>query len=418
MSDKLVANRSTGGRRMSELVSPTGPARIIALVARRELTTRVRTKSFLISNAIILVLILGGIIAASVFADDAVANPKLGLVGSAASLSGSLSASSASMGSPLDTSAVPDVATARSKVASGDLDVALVPAGAGSYTAIVDEELPTDLRSIIDSVVRQQAVSSALTAQGVDPATLVQAAARASVTVDAVNPPDPDRDQRTALAFIAMLLMFFQLLMFGLYVAMGVVEEKSSRVVEVLLATIKPLHLLWGKVLGIGAVGLLQLAAYGVVGLGAGMGTGLVTVTGLAVGVFASVLFWFILGFAFFAVSYAAAGSLVSRQEDVNSAATPITMVVMIGYVLAQVTLADPTGTAASVMSWVPPFSAMLMPLRIASGTTSVVQIVGSAVLMLLVTVALARVAARIYERSVLRTGTRVSWRDALRQRP
>ena len=418
MSDTLVANRSTGGRRMSELVSPTGPARIIALVARRELTTRVRTKSFLISNAIILVLILGGIIAASVFADDAVANPKLGLVGSAASLSGSLSASSASMGSPLDTSAVPDVATARSKVASGDLDVALVPAGAGSYTAIVDEELPTDLRSIIDSVVRQQAVSSALTAQGVDPVTLVQAAARASVTVDAVNPPDPDRDQRTALAFIAMLLMFFQLLMFGLYVAMGVVEEKSSRVVEVLLATIKPLHLLWGKVLGIGAVGLLQLAAYGVVGLGAGMGTGLVTVTGLAVGVFASVLFWFILGFAFFAVSYAAAGSLVSRQEDVNSAATPITMLVMIGYVLAQVTLSDPTGTAASVMSWVPPFSAMLMPLRIASGTTSVVQIVGSAVLMLLVTVALARVAARIYERSVLRTGTRVSWRDALRQRP
>ena len=403
---------------MSELLTPTGPARIIALVARRELTTRVRTKSFLISNAIILVLILGGIIAASVFADDAVANPKLGLVGSAASLSGSLSASSASMGSPLDTSAVPDVATARSKVASGDLDVALVPAGAGSYTAIVDQELPTDLRSIIDSVVRQQAVSSALTAQGVDPATLVQAAARASVTVDAVNPPDPDRDQRTALAFIAMLLMFFQLLMFGLYVAMGVVEEKSSRVVEVLLATIKPLHLLWGKVLGIGAVGLLQLAAYGVVGLGAGMGTGLVTVTGLAVGVFASVLFWFILGFAFFAVSYAAAGSLVSRQEDVNSAATPITMLVMVGYVLAQVTLADPTGTAASVMSWVPPFSAMLMPLRIASGTTSVVQIVGSAVFMVLVTVALARVAARIYERSVLRTGTRVSWRDALRQRP
>ena len=86
MSDKRVANRSTGGRRMNELLSPTGPARIIALVARRELTTRVRTKSFLISTAIVLVLILGGIIAASVFADDAVANPKLGLVGSAASL--------------------------------------------------------------------------------------------------------------------------------------------------------------------------------------------------------------------------------------------------------------------------------------------------------------------------------------------
>ncbi len=412
-----MSNHSVGNHSLSDLGSPTSPVRIVALVAKRELTTRIRTKSFLISNAIILVLILGGIIAASVFADDPDSHPKLGLVGSATSLSGSLSARSASIGNPLDASTVPDVATARSKVVSGDLDVALVPVGADSYTAIVDKALPSELRSIIDSVVRQQAVNATLSAQGVDPAALAQVAEGASVTVDAVNPPDPDSDQRTALAFIAMLLMFLQLLMFGLYVAMGVVEEKSSRVVEVLLATIKPLHLLWGKVLGIGAVGLLQLAAYGVLGLGAGMGTGLVTVTGLAVGVFASVLFWFILGFAFFAVSYAAAGSLVSRQEDVNSAATPITMLVMAGYILAQVTLADPSGTVASVTSWIPPFSAMLMPLRIASGTTNPVQIVGSAVLMLLVTVALAKVAARIYERSVLHTGSRVSWSDAFRAR-
>jgi ABC-2 type transport system permease protein len=402
------------GHWLGRLRSSTGPARVIALVAKRELTTRARTKSFLISNAIVLALILGGIIAASVFsASDT--PPKLGLVGSAATLSGALSASSATIGRPLAVSTVANEATARSKVASGDLDVALVPHGTGSYTAIVEKELAGELRSIIDSTVRQQAVSSTLSAQGVDPVKLARAAAGANVTVKPIKPPDPNSDQRTALAFIAMILMFFQILMFGLYVAMGVVEEKSSRVVEVLLATIKPLHLLWGKVLGIGAVGLLQLAAYGVVGLAAGMATGLVTVTGLAVGVFASVLFWFILGFAFFAVSYAAAGSLVSRQEDVNSAATPITALVMVGYVLAQVTLAEPTGTVASVMSWIPPFSAMLMPLRIASGTSSLAQIVGSAVLMLVVTAALARVAARIYERSVLHTGSRVSWRDALR---
>jgi ABC-2 type transport system permease protein len=394
---------------------PTSPVRIIALVAKRELVTRARTKSFLISNAIILVLILGGVIAASVFSGGSDSHSKLGLVGGAASLSGPLSATAASAGSPLDTSLVPDRATARAKVTSGDLDAALVPQGIGGYAVIVEAKLPIELRSIIDSVVRQQAVNASLSAQGVDPATLAQAAARAVVTVDAVNPPKPDSDQRTALAFIAMLLMFYQILMFGLYVAMGVVEEKSSRVVEVLLATIKPLHLLWGKVLGIGAVGLAQLAAYGLVGLGAGIATGLLTVTGTALGVFASVLGWFILGFAFFAVLYAAAGSMVSRQEDVNSTATPITMLVLIGYVLAQVTLADPHGTAAAVMSWIPPFSSMLMPLRIAAGTTNPVQIVGSAVLMVLATAALALVAARIYERSVLRTGKRVSWSDALR---
>jgi len=394
--------------------NPTSPVRIVALVAKREVVTRARTKSFIISNAIILVVILAGIVAVSVFTNDSGSRPKVGLVGSATSLSGPLTAIASLSGNPVDISMVPDEAAARSKVTKGDLEVALIPKGS-TYTAIVEAKLGNDLKPIIDSAVRQQAVNTALKAQGVDPATLTQAANGASVTVDAVSPPSPDSDQRTGLAFIAMLLMFFQLLMFGLYVAMGVVEEKSSRVVEVLLATIKPLHLLCGKVLGIGAIGLAQLAAYGVVGLGAGLATGLVTVTGLALGVFASVLGWFILGFAFFAVSYAAAGSLVSRQEDVNSAATPVTMVITIGYVLAQVTLADPGGTVASIASWIPPFSAMLMPLRIAAGTTSTAQIIGSVLLMLVVTAALAVLAARIYENSVLSTGKPVGWRKALR---
>jgi len=395
----------------------TSAARIVALVAKREIIAAARTKSFLVSNAIILVLILGGIVGASLFFGGPDSGPKVGLVGSAVSLSGSLSAIAKATESPVDPSTVPDEATARAKVASGELDVALVPRGAGSYTAIVEEKVPTELQSVIDSAVRQQAVNSALNARGVDPATVAQAASRASVTVDATNPPAPDSDERKAIAFAAMMLMFFQLLGFGLAVAIGVVEEKTSRVVEVLLATIKPLHLLCGKVLGIGAVGLAQLIAYGVVGLGAGMATGLVSVPGLAVGVFASVLFWFILGFGFFSVSYAAAGSMVSRQEEVGSTTTPITMLSMATFYLAIFTLQDPGGTVASVMSWIPPFSTMLMPLRIAAGTTNPVQIVGSAVVMLLATAALAVVAARIYERSVLRTGTRVSWSEALRVR-
>jgi ABC-2 type transport system permease protein len=168
------------GHWLSQLRSSTGPARVIALVAKRELTTRARTKSFLISNAIVLALILGGIVAASVFsASDT--PPKLGMVGSAATLSGALSASSATTGKPLAVSTVANEAIARSKVASGDLDVALVPHGTGSYTAIVEKELAGELRSIIDSTVRQQAVSSALSAQGVDPVKLARAAEGAKV---------------------------------------------------------------------------------------------------------------------------------------------------------------------------------------------------------------------------------------------
>ena len=395
----------------------TSATRTIALVAKREITVQVRTKSFLVSNAIILVVILSGIIGASMLSGGTDSGPKVGLVGSAASLSGALSASAKASGHPVDASTVADEATARAKVTSGDLEVALVPRGTGSYTAIVDKNVPAELRSVIEAVVRQQAVNSALKAQGVDPATLTQTAARAVVTVNALNPPDPDAGQRTALAVVAVFLMFQQILGFGMAVAMGVVEEKSSRVVEVLLSTIKPLHLLCGKVLGIGALGLGQLFAYGVVGLGAGMATGLLQVSGLAAGVFASVLFWFVLGFAFYAVAYAAAGSMVSRQEDVGSTTTPFTMMIMGSLFLAITSLQGHSGMLAEVLSWIPPFSAMMMPLRIAAGTTSPAQIVGSAVLMLLATAALAVVAARIYQRSVLRTGKRVSWGEALRAR-
>jgi ABC-2 type transport system permease protein len=397
--------------------NPTSPARIIGLVAKREITTRARTKSFLISNAIVLVVILGGIIGVSVFSGRADSGPKVGLVGSAASMSGALSATAKAGNLPVDVSTVADEATARAKVASGDLDVALVPRGTDSYTAIVEAKVAPELRSVIDSVVRQQAINAALTARAVPPATMEQAAARATVTVDAFKPPDPDNDQRKTLAFVAITLMFLQIFSFGLQVAMGVVEEKSSRVVEVLLATIKPLHLLSGKVLGIGALGLAQLAAYGVVGLGAGMATGLLTVTGVALGVFASVLCWFVLGFAFYAMAYAAAGSMVSRQEDINSVATPFSMLIMSSFYLAMYLMSDKAEALGAVMSWIPPFSAMLMPLRIAAGTTNPVQIVGSAVLMVLATAALAVVAARVYERSVLRTGQRVSWSEALRVR-
>src|SRR6185312_15636146 len=108
--------------------NPGSPARIVALVAKREITTRARTRSFLVSNGIILMLIFGGIIGASMFAGGPDSGPKVGLVGSAASLSGPLSATAKATDHPLDASKVADVATARAKVASGELDVALVPA--------------------------------------------------------------------------------------------------------------------------------------------------------------------------------------------------------------------------------------------------------------------------------------------------
>ncbi|MDQ0281888.1 MULTISPECIES: ABC transporter permease [Nocardiaceae] len=386
----------------------------VSLIAKREFTVQVMKKSFVISNVIILAVIVGGIIAFSIFSGSGDEERDVIGVAGDQSIATVLEATGDAVGSPVEVRDVADAAAARSGVESGDLDVALVPDGnAGAYTAVTESELTGTLRAVVEGSVATQATNAALAQQGVDQNELGAATSAATVTVDAIDPPDPEAGQRTALAITAVALLYFQIIGFGMYVAMGVVEEKSSRVVELLLSTVRPLQLLWGKILGIGAVGILQLALYGIAGVGAGLGTGTLTITGAAVSVFVGTLFWFVLGFAFFAVLYAAGGSMVSRQEDVNSTTMPLLILILAMFYAAFYSISDPESTLANTLSWIPPFSAIMMPLRIAAGVTSPVQIVGSAVLMIVTTAILAMGAAKIYQRSILRIGKTVSWKEA-----
>jgi ABC-2 type transport system permease protein len=393
--------------------APLSPVRAIGLVARREFLTQVGKKSFVISNVIILLAIVGGIVAYSLFSGGGDDRAKIGVVGDQA-LAPVLVATGDAVGTPVEVTAIDSEQAGRERVENGDLDVVLIPGADGSATAVTESEIGSGLRAVIDGAVMQRAQAEALTAQGVDPAQLAEEAGKAVVTVDALDPPDPEKGQRVALSVAVVVLLYMQIMMFGMYVAMGVVEEKSSRVVELLLSTLRPLQLLWGKVIGIGAVGLLQLAAYGVAGVGAGLATGTLTVTGTALGVLVGTLGWFVLGFAFFAVLYAAAGSMVSRQEDVNATASPLMVLIVIMFFSAFSSVSDPDGTVSNVLSWIPPFSAILMPLRIAAGVASPTQVVATVALMLAVTAALSVLAAKIYQRSILRIGKVVSWKEAL----
>ncbi|MER2207121.1 MAG: ABC transporter permease, partial [Rhodococcus sp. (in: high G+C Gram-positive bacteria)] len=341
--------------------------RAIGLVARREFMTQISKKSFVISNVIILVAIIGGIIAFSLFSGGDEDKSKIGLVGNQ-SLSATMVSIGDALGNPVTVTEVSDDGTARDQVKDGDLDVAVIAGSGGGVTVVTKKEVATNLRAVIESSVAQQAQSNALAAAGIDPAQLAEATSTAVVTIDAIDPPDPEQGQRIAMSIAAVVLLYMQILLFGTYVAMGVVEEKSSRVVELLLSTLRPLQLLWGKVLGIGAVGLMQMAAYAVAGVATGLATGVLTVTGTAIGVLFGTLGWFILGFLFFAVLYAAAGSMVSRQEDVNATAMPLALLVMAMVSVAFVSVSNPEGTLSNVLSWIPPFSAILMPLRISAG--------------------------------------------------
>ncbi|GAA1834746.1 ABC transporter permease [Pseudonocardia alni subsp. carboxydivorans] len=397
--------------------SATLPAhRAVALVARREFRVQVHKRSFWISNAIMVLVIVGGMVAYAVFGSGGDDRPTVGVAGDA-SLAAAVAAAGERLGLPVEVREVSSAAAGRDAVAAGDLDVALTADGPAGAVAVVDSDVPSATRAVLDAALADRATAAALATVGLTPAELAAATPPAGLTVDALDPADPEAGQRTALSFVVLIVMFMQIVGFGLTVAMGVVEEKSSRVVELLLSTIRPLHLLWGKVLGIGAVGLVQLLLYGVVGIGAGIATGLLTITGTALGVFGAALGWFVLGYAFFAVLYAAAGSLVSRQEDVNSTTGPLMMLLFAMYGVSFWFLGSPDSAVLGVLSWIPPFPAMLMPLMIADGSATAWHVAGSALVMLVALVLLAKAGARVYERSVLRIGATVPWREALRSR-
>jgi ABC-2 type transport system permease protein len=198
-------------------------------------------------------------------------------------------------------------------------------------------------------------------------------------------------------------------------VAQGVVEEKASRVVEIVLSSVRPWQLLLGKVLGLGAVGLLQLVVLGGAGLAVAGAAGVLTAGAGLVPTLVSVVVWYLLGFALYATVFAAAGSLVSRQEDTQSVLSPITITVLLGFVVGfNLLTSDPRGTAITVISLLPPFSPMFMPARVALGVAPALQVVLAFVLTIAFTAAVLALGGRIYANSVLRTGARVSLRVAL----
>ncbi len=215
---------------------------------------------------------------------------------------------------------------------------------------------------------------------------------------------------------LTAILLFLSVSMFGGFVLTGVVEEKTSAVVEVLLAHVRAYQLLAGKVLGIGTVALIQLIGAIAAGLVALALAGTTIPAAVWVAVPTTVL-WFVAGFALYSTLFALAGSFVSRQEDAQAAAAPISFCFTAGYLVVFTAGTDPTGAAATVLSLLPPFSPLLMPLRIGTGAATWWQVAIAAVLLVATAYGVLRAAGAIYARTLLHRGARISWREALRLR-
>lgn len=395
--------------------------RAVWLVARREVNARLRAKSFVVGTVVSALVLVGFVLMqSSVF--DADQRSTIGLNGQAIAVADQLADEARQMGREVRTVEVTDLAAGRAQVEDGTLD-ALVSGAPAALSVLVDQTLDDELRGVLNGLVRQQVLRGQLAAledpTGLDVNGILDTVAEAHVTVRALSPVETSTDERLALALVVVALLYLALLLYGSLVAQGVVEEKSSRVVEFLLSAVRPRQLLAGKVVGLGLVGLLQLAIVGVVGFVAGLMTSVLPSAGPALGALAWGLLWYVLGFLLYAMVFAAVGALVSRQEDVQSVLMPVSAVLVVAFVLGFAVLSrDPTGTATTVLSLVPLLSPILMPGRLALAVAPFWQVALALALTVATIVLLARLGGMVYQNSLLRKDSRVTLRQALRRRP
>jgi ABC-2 type transport system permease protein len=382
------------------------------LIAVRDFWVRLRERSFLISTllniGVISVLVLaragGGVGGAPSFDLGVVGGPEVVNVAYAAAALGGKGSVTVRV-HPYD-----DAAAADAALRDGALDAVIT-----STSLVGFENVDTTLEALVQTSAHQAQVDKVLAEHDVPEAQREAARNDEPLAVGVLQPPPPDRQANAGIAFIGVLLLYGQLFGYGLWVATGVIEEKSSRIVEMLLSAIRPRQLLAGKIIGIGVLGLAQLITIAGFAICLALATGVDFVTATAIWTALLVIGWFILGYAFYASLFAAAGSLVSRMEELQNVIVPINLTILVSFIISIGSLQDPNSTIAVVASILPVSAALAMPVRIVLGAATGWQIALSLTLLIGSAVALVPVGARLYEGAVLRTGSRVKLRDAWR---
>jgi ABC-2 type transport system permease protein len=392
----------------------------IKLTARRELVERTRRdRSFLISTLVTLAILVAIIFVPKLLGADDPKEFDVGLVGQASQPLGQvLTAQGEAADIRINLRQPASAAEAEAAVRDGTIDLAVIDGRQLVAEAEVDEQLNLLVQAASRGVRAQQTLQAA----GVPPGEIQAALAPPPLPVRSLEPVDEDAQSKRTIATVAVFLLYGQLIGYCFTVAMGVVEEKSTRVIEVLLAAVRPVQLLAGKIIGIGLVGLIQLAIIGAVGLAVAVAAGSITLPPDAAGTIGSVLLWFLLGYAFYSSMFAVAGAIVSRQEELQNTATPLNLLLLASFFVAfTASVGGGDTTLARVSTFLPPVAPLVMPLRIAGGDAAPWEVAVALAIMLVSIVAVVLLAARLYEGAILRTGARVklgdAWRGA-RRRP
>lgn len=388
---------------------------MIREIARREVVTRIRSRAFKVTTAVIAVLTVAFVVGAVLLGDGDDGPTSIDIA-----VADDAGVDVERLRESLDTLVTEDLEptldeVARSDLAStvedGDADVGI----RDRRTLVWSDEPDPLVRSLVAEALTRVEIDARAEELGVGSDELALLLAPIELATERLDPPSDSESARTFVATLSILLMFFAIQGYGSQIALVVVEEKSNRIVEILLALVRPRSLLAGKVAGVGVLAAVQLLIP-LAGMAAALA--LSDFADIPASAFASLplLFVvFVLGFTLYGTLFALVGSLVSRQEDAQQALVPVFVPIFLGYVLGFQAVAAPDSTLSTVVSIVPFTSPFALPVTVAQDASSIPIVAISLTLLIVTTIVILRLAARVYEFTLLRTGSRIPLREAVR---
>jgi ABC-2 type transport system permease protein len=384
-------------------------ARKAWLVAAREMRERSRSRAFL-ASLIVMVVVVAGIIVLPSLLSSGGGIKDIGVTGS---IPTELPQAIHTQGDAVDIHArvrpYETLAAGQRAVRNGDIDVLVVDGQRLEWRRQTDDQL----RAIVTGAIQFVAIRDRAEAAGINPDKMLALVAPVPVkNVELGQVAGRSRDDETA-AFIMTVLLFMSIATYGAMVLSGVVEEKASRVVEVLLARMPARSLLAGKVAGIGLLGLGQIALTALIALVAVTMTDSASIPAVRGSVLAWVVMWFVLGYALYATVFGALGALASRPEDAQSAAGPVSVVLIAGYFVSFAAIGSPDTVWAKIVSFFPATAPLAMPNRIAMGATAWWEPVLAVAVTVAAIAALVQFGGRVYSGGILHTGPTLKLREA-----
>jgi ABC-2 type transport system permease protein len=402
-----ITTRTTTDLDATEAPRTSGQA-VWPIVMVREIVVKLRDRNFVVGTVVTLLLIAGGLglqaflsgksndVTAVVTGDGA--RQVMQQVGQ--------TASQREDAMNLTVDDAPDAAAVEAAVREGRADVGLVH-DADGWRLVGKTDVKPSMNAYVTDVVGDRTLAANAQSAGTTAAALT---AGGTVTPQLLD-PDSNEGLKAAVGFIFSFLFYVASIMFGMTIATSVVEEKQSRVVEILVSAVPLRQLLAGKVLGNVLLALAQMVLFVGVGLVGMAFTSYAAQIGLVAASAAWFLVFFVAGFAALACLWAVAGSLATRSEDLQSTTPVLTTVIMVAMFVG----IFGEGVVRVVGSYVPVVSAISMPQRLLAGEAAWWEPLAS----LLVTVAFAVwtmvVGERLYKRSIMHTGRRLGVREALK---